>query len=219
MASAEQMVAKFLQLLQNPGLLTGADTELASALDLGSALLNVQGDINATETLAGLNEGQAFESGSGGIRVRQITGVLNIGISIANSGDNVSESSVVGADPLATPLASQVLGEATILTGPVDVMGLRSTVCVTQIKGDAADFPEACPPAVTPVTPPVTPPVDVLAEDVTRPTAVLPAAQEASVAAGSTLPFTGSPIALEALFGLALTGGGVLLQRRSRRTQ
>ena len=39
------------------------------------------------------------------------------------------------------------------------------------------------------------------------------AAAAADVQRGS-LPFTGGPLALEALFGLALTGGGVLLQRR-----
>ncbi len=59
---------------------------MADALDLGSALLDLRGDISATETLAGLDEGEAWESSEGGVRIRQITGVLNIGISLANSG-------------------------------------------------------------------------------------------------------------------------------------
>ena len=158
MASAEQMVARFLALLGDPTALANGNTDMASALNLGSSLLDVKGDISATETLAGLDEGQAFESSDGGIRIRQITGVLNIGISLANSGDNVAESTVTASNPLAvTPATSQVLGTASILTGPVDVMGLRSTVCVTQIIGDNADFAEACP-APPPPPPPPPPP-------------------------------------------------------------
>ena len=218
-SSAEQMVSRFLALLANPATLANGDTGMADALNLGSALLNLRGDISSTETLAGLDEGTAFESSHGGVRIRQITGVLNIGISLANSGDNVAESVVTGANPTTLePAAARVLGTASILTGPVDVLGLRSKVCVTQIIGDAADFAEACPAEVPPVDPPVTPPVEVEAEQLTQTPApaTLPVAVEDKVVKAGTLPFTGGSLALAALFGLALTGGGVLIQRRSK---
>ncbi len=222
MASAEQMVARFLALLGDPSALASGNTDMATALNLGSSLLDIKGDIHATETLAGLDEGQAFESSEGGIRIRQITGVLNIGISFANSGDNVVVSTVTSSDPLtvAAPATSPVAGTASILTGPVDVLGLRSTVCVTQIIGDSADFAEACPaPPVEPppVTPPVTPPVEVDDNRTPPVVPVVPVVEDKVVTAG-TLPFTGGgALELEALFGLALTGGGVLVQRRAKR--
>ena len=98
---------------------------MAAALNLGSALLDVRGDISATETLAGLDEGEAWESSDGGVRIRQITGVLNIAIALANSGDNVAESVVTGSnldthEPMRQPGRS---ARPTILTGPVDVHG------------------------------------------------------------------------------------------------
>ncbi|MGZ8766275.1 MAG: hypothetical protein ACXW2C_11355, partial [Acidimicrobiia bacterium] len=227
MASAEQMVSRFLALLSNPDALANGDTDMADALDLGSALLALRGDISATETLAGLDEGEAWESSDGGVRIRPITGVLNIGISLANSGENVAESLVTGSNLDALePTAARVLGTASILTGPVDVMGLRSTVCVTQIIGDSADFDEACP-APTPPEEPPNPQVDVEVEgkQVQSPTAAVPASlpvevevEGKTVQAGS-LPLTGGSLQLEALFGLALTGGGILIQRRARRTR
>lgn len=221
MSSAEDMVARFLALLANPDAIAMGNTEMADALKLGSALLDLRGDIRATETLAGLDEGEAWESSDGGVRIRQITGVLNIGISLANSGWNLAESVVTGSDlDTLVPSAAQVLGTASILTGPVDVLGLRSKVCVTQIIGDAADFDEACPAPTTPEEPEV-PEVEVEGKQEVQPTAV-PAAlpievEEKAVQAGA-LPVTGSDsLPLQALFGLALTGGGILIQRRTKR--
>ena len=219
MGSAEQMVSRFLALLANPAALANGDTAMADALDLGSALLNLRGDISATETLAGLDEGKAWESSDGGVRIRQITGVLNIGISMANSGHNVAESRVTGSNLDALePTAAQVLGTASILTGPVDVMGLRSTVCVTQIIGDRADFDEACPTPPGPEKPPVD--VEVEGKQTPPPAVAVPVSvpvevAEKAVQAGS-LPRTGGSLDLEALFGLALIGGGVLIQRRAK---
>ena len=224
MASAEQMIARFLDLLSNPAALANGDTDMAAALNLGSALLDLRGDISATETLAGLDEGEAWETSEGGIRIRQLTGVLNIAIALANSGDNVSESVVTGSNPVTNePKASQVLGTASILTGPVDVLGLRSTVCVTQIIGDPGAFQEACP--APPEEPPVTPPVEVEPNQVTPPAVTPPGPGRsapvevggATVTAGS-LPRTGAPLELQALLGLALTGGGLLIQRRASRS-
>lgn len=224
MASAEQMVARFLALLGNPASLANGNTDMASALNLGSSLLNVKGDISATETLAGLDEDRVFETSHGGVRIRQITGVLNIGISLANSGDNVVESAVKGSNPVTlAPGASQVLGRASILTGPVDVMGLRSTVCVTQVVGAGADFGVACPAPLappTPPTPPAPPGVEVEAAQITAPIIAVaaPVEVEAKTAQAGSLPLTGGALELEALFGLALAGGGLLIQRRATRT-
>jgi len=222
-SSAEQMVSRFLALLANPETLANGNTDMADALNLGSALLNLRGDIRATETLAGLDEGEAWESSDGGVRIRQITGVLNIGISLANSGDNVAESVVTGSNPTTLePAAARVLGTASILTGPVDVLGLRSKVCVTQIIGDAADFDEACPAPTTPEVPEV-PEVEVEGKQEVQPTAVpasVPIEVEEKVVQAGSLPVTGSDsLPLQALFGLALTGGGILIQRRTKRVR
>ncbi len=121
------------------------------------------------------------------------------------------------------PGAAQVLGTANILTGPVDVMGLRSTVCVTQIIGDAADFDEACPAPTTPEEPPVDVEVEVEGKQELRPPAVpaaLPIEVEGKAVQAGTLPVTGSDsLPLQALFGLALTGGGILIQRRTKHSR
>ncbi len=226
MSSAEDMVARFLALLANPDAIAMGNTEMADALKLGSALLDLRGDIRATETLAGLDEGEAWESSDGGVRIRQITGVLNIGISLANSGWNLAESVVTGSDlDTLEPSAAQVLGTASILTGPVDVLGLRSKVCVTQIIGDAADFDEACPAPTTPEEPevPEVPEVEVEGKQEVQPAAVpasVPIEVEEKVVQAGSLPVTGGDsLPLQALFGLALTGGGILIQRRTKRVR
>jgi LPXTG-motif cell wall-anchored protein len=223
-ASAEAMIARFLQLLTDPSQLQLGNTELSSALNLGSALLDVHGDIDATEVLAGLDEGEAWETSEGGIRIRQITGVLNIAIALANSGDNVAISGTVGADPQTHEgVAGQVTGKAMILTGPVDVIGQRASTVVCQIIGEDdsicptadVDDDDVVTPPVTPLPPgppPVTPPP---APTEVGETPVL--VRERPVEAGS-LPRTGAPLTLQALLGLALTGGGVLVTRRTRRS-
>ena len=93
------MVARFLGLLGDPSALSTATPTWPTRSTSARRSSTLRGDISATETLAGLDEGAAWESSDGGVRIRQITGVLNIGISLANSGDNVVESVVTGLEP------------------------------------------------------------------------------------------------------------------------
>jgi LPXTG-motif cell wall-anchored protein len=96
-------------------------------------------------------------------------------------------------------------------------------VCVTQIIGDAADFDEACPAPTTPEEPEV-PEVEVEGkQQVAQPDAVpasLPVEPAVKGVQAGSLPVTGSDsLPLQALFGLALTGGGILIQRRTKRVR
>ncbi|HZJ26018.1 MAG TPA: hypothetical protein VFF40_03230 [Acidimicrobiia bacterium] len=233
MANAEAMVARFLQLLTNPEGLVPGNSELSSALDLGSALLDVQGNIGMTEILAGFDESAAFGATDGGVRIRQVTGVLNIAIALADSGNNLAVSNVTGTNTTGgsvtalDAVASQVLGRATILTGTVNVVGEQARVTVCQIRGDDDSIcprDEVNPPAETESGggPFVEAAVAATGAPATVSTVVKPNTVQTNPAqtnaAQTGLPTTGAPISLQVLLGVAATGGGMVLRRAGRQS-
>lgn len=161
LTQASASIQSFLALLANPG---GAFDEqsddFSSSVDLGSALLEVFGDISATEMLLGIDEGEADVADAAGIVVRQVTGVLNIGIALSNSGDNTaagdlsvntndttqeSGDSVVSGtltlnDGRTVNLAD---GRVTLDTGQVFVIGneVDNRICQTNNVADGCKAP------------------------------------------------------------------------------
>lgn len=225
--AAESALQRLVALFTDPSF-TGTDlAAVQEAIDLGGALLSVNGDISAAETLAGVDEGMP---GNASVSVRQVSAVLNIGISFANTGDNISVS-VVTADPDAVAVAdatgesvdvSHIAGNAVIRTGDAFVVGNHSFVRVCQADhDDACDPPPVTPPVDPPVNPPVTPPggnpIEVLPGVVGGPGASAPAGG-ASEQAG-VLAFTGSALLDQASAGLGLAAAGASLMglRRRRR--
>jgi len=221
-AAAEAALQRLITMFTDPSF-TGQDLPaVQQAIDLGAALLQVNGDISAAETLAGMTEGEA---GGAAVTVRQVSAVLDIGISFANSGDNLSVS-VVSAEPGSTARAgatgdivdiSHVLGEAIIRTGDAVAVGNRALVSVCQADHDpACDPPPVVPPVTPPVAPPTAPPsaapIEVAGAVLGRPGTSAP-----TVAGRVELAFTGSPLLDQASAGLGLAAAGLGLGLASSR--
>lgn len=231
--AAESALQRLIALFTDSSF-TGQDAlAVQQAIDLGAALLSVNGDISAIETLAGVSEGAP---NGAAVTVRQVSAVLNIGISVANSGDNFSVS-VVSAEPSSGAVAaatgdyvhtldvSHVLGEAMIRTGDAIVMGNQAMVrvCQTDRWEHACDqpvTPPVTPPVKPPVTPPVTPdgPIEVEPGVLGRPGASAPTAGSAA-GVGAELAYTGSSPLDQASAGLGLAAAGLpmMIRRRRRR--
>ncbi len=190
---------------------------------LGSNLLQLQGDVSGTETLLGITEpGTELGAGDASVVVRQVTAVLNIGLALGESGNNVAV-----ADAHTTTIGGRgttAVATTTINTGDALAVGNDFVTTVCQTIGDAVacaapdpepepetpvvEVPDADPvvhPAVELPPPPSTPPADPF---------IPPAAPVRATV--STLPFTGAPIGAELAAGSGLLIAGMLMARRRR---
>ncbi len=234
LAAAQDSLAHFLALLTNLDWLNSANpfAQFAQTIDLGNGVtLDLGGSLTGETFLAGWDSGFAPDGGPipGGVRVRQISGVLNIGITTSDSGHNTviaivaanhngKGTNVKAANTVATASPDVM---ARVLTGNANAIGNQAIVTVCQAFNDTV----ACAPKVTPVPDPHPAPhptpapkaggavVEAAAIDAPAPVG------HASVSSG-TLPFTGgeSDVLVE-IGGALLAAGTVLASRRRRATR
>jgi hypothetical protein len=161
------------------------------------------------------------------VTVEQISGVLHVSVSLADTGGNLALYSGPVLDEAAAmhgPTGSGGTLVASITTGNVDATGARFGVNICQSEHDHAcdppSVPQTPPPGGHTTTPPVGTPVQapvVEAEVLIRP-ASLPEAPHATQAAATSLPFTGSgSLPEEALAAIAAIGAGLAAQLTRRR--
>lgn len=221
--AAQNGLATFLSLLTNLSWLDSANpfAQFAQTVNIGGVTLDLSGSLQGGEYLLGWDSAFAPDGGPipGGIRVRQISGVINIGIAESNTGENVVIATVDGTrhdgtgDHTLTSGTSNVDALAKVLTGDALAWGNISHVSVCQAFHDTM----AC--AVKATTHPQ-PPADVAVLDASA-TNHAPAAAAAdpdpSANSSGSLPFTGtnSNAPLE-LAGALLALGAVLASRRRR---
>ncbi len=232
--AAQGALTQFLNLLTNLEWLNSANpfAQFAQSVDLGGVTLELGGSLQGTEFLAGWDSAFAPDGGPipGGVRVRQISGVLNIGFATADSGHNTvvalvtqSHEDTSRASKASTKLVSgspEVLAQ--VFTGNAMAVGNDSSSLVCQTFHATVDcsWPEA--PKPHPKPKPGDKPVPAPNPAPEPPGAVLVGAETAQLPSGATtagaeLPFTGSETqGLIALAGGLLAAGAALASRRRR---
>ena len=99
---ATAQLSQFFGLLTDTSWLTSANpfASFAQSVDVGGLTLSLGGDISGTQFLLGWDDALVPDGGpiTPGVRVRQISAVLNIGIALADSGANTSLALVSGAN-------------------------------------------------------------------------------------------------------------------------
>ncbi len=236
LVGAGDALTQFLALLTNLSWLDSANpfAQFAQSIDIGGVTLDLGGTLSGSEFLLGWDSAIAPDGGPlpGGVRVRQISGVLNIGFSTSDSGHNtvvaiVTGSNGSGGDVKSAKSATQVKSGspdvlAQVFSGNALAIGNNAVVTVCQTFHDTVDCftpkpthhptPHPKPaPAPRPHTP-SEPPVVVVSANEELP----PASPTAATTSGSEeLPFTGSdPQALIAIAGTMLAAGAALSRRR-----
>ena len=242
MSPAATELGNFLSLLTDTSWLSSPNpfASFAQSVDVGGVTLSLGGDISGVEFLLGWDDALAPNAGpaGAGVRVRQISAILNIGIAMSNSGSNTAISLVSGANTttssdvqaLISSLAATELGTsangsalARISSGDASAIGSDAVVKICQAFQDALTCAATPPPAGT-VDPRVIP------GDVSGSSAVpaaVPASAPASAPAvkaasaapgrdsdGASLPFTGSNPQALLLTAIGLIGAGGVLARR-----
>lgn len=217
--SATDALATFLMLLTDLSWLEQPNpfAYFTKSIDLNGLGIDLSGTLEGGEFLLGWDRDFAPDGGPipGGVRVRQISGVINIGISTADSGHNTAVSLAAlhhegSADAVHSVLALLTGGasaDALIDTGDATAVGNRARVTVCQTFNDAM----AC--VDEPTEPPAEP---VIAIDAAT-AAVAPEPAAAPAPAPATLPVTGGDArALAEIAGALLAAGVVLASRRRR---
>jgi hypothetical protein len=179
LATAQSELQQFMNLLTDLAWLTSENPfeQFAQTVHLDGLTLTLGGNIQGSEFLVGWDANLVPEGGPipGGVRVRQISGVLDIGIAISDSGNNVviavvdndngaagtsSDAGPVGLD-LSSTMNTRVAAAnafstpantalATIDTGDATALGNGALVFVCQTFNDSeACLPEADPPVDT----------------------------------------------------------------------
>jgi hypothetical protein len=201
----------FLELLAAPG----DHADWSADLQLGADLLAASASVDAVQSLFDLPD--TAEGAAAQVVVRQITGILNLMIGVAVSGQN--EATTAAGSTTTTSLATtraavvDAASRAIVRTGDAHVVNLQTTtVCqVINVSASVCDPPEPSIPS-TPVAP-------VAAAVEVAPASPAPAG---ATPAGAQLAFTGSGsiVAMLAAAVLALVVGGLLvvLARPRRRT-
>ena len=146
----------------------------AQSVDVGGVTLSLGGDISGIEFLFGWDDALAPNAGpaGAGVRVRQISAILNIGIAMSNSGSNTAISLVSGANTttssdvqaLISTLAATELGAsangsalARISSGDASAIGSDAVVKICQAFQDALTLRGHAAATVDPVDPGVIP--------------------------------------------------------------
>lgn len=194
---------------------------LDASFQLGSDLLQLQGNVSGTETLLGVGEPGTDPDAGASLTVRQVTAVLNIGIALGDSGHNTALVTSSGTGTTTTAGPGSDVAAASITTGDARAVGSHFAVSVCQAIGDAVTCapppPHHNPPPDNP--PPENPPPGPPIETVGR--IEVPPALPTPPAIGHpgnppVLPFTGSPIGAELAAGSSLLIAGMLMARRRR---
>jgi LPXTG-motif cell wall-anchored protein len=176
LANAQNELQQFMSLLTDLTWLTSANPfeQFAQTVHLEGLTLTLGGNIQGSEFLVGWDANLVPEGGPipGGVRVRQISGVLDIGIAVSDSGHNVviavvdNDNGAAGASSDAGPVGlglsstmnTQVAAanafltpantaQATIATGDAMALGNGAVVFVCQTFNDSeACLPESDPP-------------------------------------------------------------------------
>jgi hypothetical protein len=225
--AAQNALAQFLGLLTNLDWLNSPDpfAQFQQTVNLGGVTLELGGSLQGDDFMYGWDSGYAPDGGpiQGGVRVRQISGVINIGISTSDTGDNTVVAIVsANHDTSGKSLTSgngikngapDVLAQ--VLSGNATAIGNHSIVSVCQAFHDTV----TCAPKTTPGngdggggsiegTHETPPPPEIQSAS--------PVVLSAS-AHDPTLPFTGgAPQDLVEVAG-ALLGVGAFLSSRKRR--
>ena len=223
--AAQNGLATFLSLLSDLSWLDSANpfAQFAQTVNIGGVTLDLSGSLQGGEYLLGWDNAFAPDGGPipGGVRVRQISGVINIGIAESNTGDNLVIATVDGTrhdgkgghvlDSNGTNSNFDAL--ASVLTGKAVAWGNVSNVSVCQAFHDTV----AC--AMKKTTHSQQPPADSAVLDASATNhAPAAAAADPSASASGSLPFTGtnSNAPLE-LAGALLGLGAALASVRRRR--
>ncbi len=231
--AAQGALTQFLNLLTNLEWLNSANpfAQFAQSVDLGGVTLQLGGSITGSEFLAGWDSAYAPDGGPipGGVRVRQISGVLDIGFATSDSGHNVVVALVTQshedkdkASKAGTKIVSgspEVLAQ--VFTGSAMAVGndSASLVCQTFHASVDCSWPKTKTPKPHPKPKPghhkpAPEPVLVVSAEQEHPAA--PGAVTTAAATGE-LPFTGGETqGLIALAGGLLAAGAALASRRRR---
>ncbi len=229
---AQNALLQFLSLLTNLSWLDSQNpfAQFSQTVDLGGVTLNLGGSLTGEDFLLGWDSGYAPDGGPipGGVRVRQISGVLNIGFSISDSGDNTVVALVTSThDGTGSALNAKngvAAGHpdvlASVLSGNASAVGNMSDVMVCQAFHTTITCRPPAPPDKPPVTPP---PIHIGSDDDQRPPVViaqhdpLPAPTANAGPSTGTLPFTGGDSrGMIELAGALLAVGATAASRRRR---
>jgi hypothetical protein len=235
LAAAQGSLTQFLNLLTNLAWLNSANpfAQFSQSVDLGGVTLQLGGSLTGTEFLAGWDSAFAPDGGPipGGVRVRQISGVLNIGFATSDSGDNTVVALVTqhhqdtgNASTAGTQLVSgspEVLAQ--VFSGNAMARGNNSDTLVCQTFHAHVDcsWPQTPKPQPKPKPghkPGKTPaPTPVIVVSAAQQVPVPAATTTATAAPGAQLPFTCSETqGLIAVAGGLLAAGAALASRRRR---
>jgi hypothetical protein len=235
LVAAQSSLLQFLSLLTNLDWLNSANpfAQFSQTVDLGGMQLNLGGSLQGDEFLLGWDSAYAPDGGPipGGVRVRQISGVLNIGFATSDTGDNTVVALVTATHGQnGTTLSSHnginnggpdVL--AHVLSGNAAAIGNRSDVMVCQgfhTTITCRTTPTKPKPPHTTPPPHDTPPppaVQTLGAVETPPPAIPATTAAAAAGARGTLPFTGGNAeAMIELAGALLAAGATAASRRRR---
>ena len=214
LASIPAAFSGFLALLAAPG----AQAAWSTDLELGAELLAASASVSAVESLFDLPD--APDGSAAQVVVRQITGVINLMISLAVSGQNdastVVDSSSTHDGTVASQASNHGVARAVVRTGDANVSNQQTTTVCQVI--DAS--PSLCAPPTS--DEPGAPGVPVVS---TSPSVAVEPAASTPVAAGAAatqpaaaLAFTGSSsLAPEVGAGVAVLFAGLLLVVLARR--
>ena len=235
--ATDSELARFFSLLHDLDWLTSGNpfASFAETIELDGLTLNFGGDISGVEYLVGWDE-DAFPDGGpipGGVRVRQITAVIDISYAWSNSGRNVAVALVTGSNMVSVSETDEVFaalrtsdvgllavaagtGAATASAGSGDALaiGNDAVIVICQTFRDSLacvrDEPE---PSGNPTTPPVVTPLVVTSAAATPSVpnvavpAVVPIAVAKLVALPAQAPAAHVAAAAEDAATLPFTGG------------
>ncbi len=235
--AAQGALTQFLNLLTNLEWMNSSNpfAQFTQTIDLGGITLELGGSLHGETFLVGWDSAFAPDGGPipGGVRVRQISGVLNIGFATADTGDNTVVALVTQHHDETTKAAKSgtklMSGSpdvlAKVLTGNADAVGLDASTLVCQTFHASVDcsfpkehtkphpHPHPHPKPHPGSNPTPEPPILVVSGAEQLP----PAPAATATGAGAELPFTGAdPEGLVALAGGLLAAGAALSSRRRR---
>ena len=246
-AQADGFVLQLLSLLTNPDWMQGSNpfAQFATSVNFGNMTLDLGATITGTDMFAGWDSSFAPDGGPlpGGVHVRQISAVLNIGFATSDSGDNVvvslAQAGNDGTAPLMASSLQQVSGPnatgdpstsatALVMSGNAKSVGLSGSITVCQALNDSVVCdppppPPSNPPSNPAKTPHPAPVTTVKAVEAPAPAAApvaavpAPTSEQASADPGGSLPFTGGQSGPLAELGGALLALGALGTRLRRR--
>ncbi len=221
--AAQNGLLQFLSLLTNLDWLSSANpfAQFSQTIDLGGLTLNLGGSLEGDQFLLGWDSAYAPDGGPipGGVRVRQISAVLNIGFSVSDTGDNTVVAIVAAANAGNGP---STLMKNTVATGSPQVLASVKTGSATAV-GNLSDVMvcQAFHTSIVCRPPAPKPPVVVVKHETPPPPAppVVTLAPPAEVVASPApeLPFTGGDAhTMLELAGALLAAGAAAASRRRR---